>query len=80
MADGRYLRKKKQSKNRHISATVWPIWTKFGTMKHVWPIATQFGMGTHVDPLSNTDVLKSNNDNDPLCCKSQNDVCGFRRV
>jgi len=31
MADGRHLEK---SKNRHISATVWPIVTKFGMMTH----------------------------------------------
>jgi len=32
MADGRHLEK---SKNGYISATVWPIGTKFGTMTHV---------------------------------------------
>jgi len=25
-------------KNRHISATVWPIVTKFGTMTHIDPL------------------------------------------
>jgi len=32
MADGRHLKK---SKNGHISATAWPICTKFGTVTHI---------------------------------------------
>ena len=33
MADGCHFEKK--SKNRHISATVRPIWTKFGILTYV---------------------------------------------
>jgi len=36
MADGRHLEKSK--KNGHISSTVWPIWTQFGTVTHVGPL------------------------------------------
>jgi len=36
MADGRHFEKKQL--NRHISATVWPILTKFGEMTQLGPM------------------------------------------
>jgi len=35
MADGRHFGNRK---NRHVSATVWPILMKFGTVSHIGPL------------------------------------------